>query len=76
MAKIAYIMTAPCYNYFEADKKWMKDFRCIEIIHENLPQNENARTLWDSLIARLQVSDTIVISKNKKRRVNYEHRIR
>ena len=56
-------MTAPGYNEFEADKKWMEDFGCIEIIHEDLPQNDKMRTLWDSLVGRLQVSDTIVIPK-------------
>jgi hypothetical protein len=56
-------MTAPGYNDYEADVKWMEEFGCVEIVREDLPQNEKSRTLWDSLIGRLQVSDTIVIPK-------------
>jgi hypothetical protein len=41
----------------------MEDFGCVEIIREELPQSDKARTLWDTLIGRLQVSDTIVIPK-------------
>jgi DNA invertase Pin-like site-specific DNA recombinase len=63
MAKIGYIMTAPGYTDYEADVKWMEDFGCVEIIREELPQSDKARTLWDTLIGRLQVSDTIVIPK-------------
>jgi hypothetical protein len=63
MAKIGYIMTAPGYTDFEADVKWMEDFGCVEIIQEELPKSDKARMLWDSLIGRLQVSDTIVIPK-------------
>jgi DNA invertase Pin-like site-specific DNA recombinase len=63
MAKFGYIMTAPGYTDYEADAKWMEDFGCIEIIREELPKSDKARTVWDSLIGRLQVSDTIVIPK-------------
>jgi DNA invertase Pin-like site-specific DNA recombinase len=63
MAKIGYILTAPGYTDYEADVKWMEDFGCVEVVREDLPQSEKSRTLWDSLIGRLQVSDTIVIPK-------------
>jgi DNA invertase Pin-like site-specific DNA recombinase len=56
-------MTAPGYTDYEADAKWMEDFGCIEIIREELPQSDKTRTVWDTLIGRLQVSDTIVIPK-------------
>jgi DNA invertase Pin-like site-specific DNA recombinase len=56
-------MTAPGYTDYESDVKWMEDFGCVEIIREELPQSDKIRTLWDSLIGRLQVSDTIVIPK-------------
>jgi DNA invertase Pin-like site-specific DNA recombinase len=56
-------MTAPGYTDYEPDVKWMEEFGCIEIIREELPQSDKARTLWDTLIGRLQVSDTIVIPK-------------
>jgi DNA invertase Pin-like site-specific DNA recombinase len=63
MAKIGYIMTSPGYTDYEADVKWMEDFGCDEIIREELQLKESARTLWDSLISRLHVSDTIVLPK-------------
>lgn len=63
MAKIGYIMTAPGYNDFETDERWMKEFGCLEIVREELPQNEKTRTVWDSLIGRLQFGDTLVIPK-------------
>ncbi len=56
-------MTAPGYTDFEADEKWMQDFGCMEIVKEELPRNDEMRTLWDSLIGRLQFGDTIVIPK-------------
>lgn len=63
MAKFGYIMTAPGYNDFESDGQWMTDFGCVEIVRETLTQHEGVRTLWDSLIGRLQTGDTIVIPK-------------
>ncbi len=63
MAKFGYIMTAPGYTDFEADEKWMQEFGCMEIVKEELPRNDEMRTLWDSLIGRLQFGDTIVIPK-------------
>lgn len=63
MAKIGYIMTAPGYNDFETDEQWMKEFGCLEVVREELPQNEKTRTVWDSLIGRLQFGDTLVIPK-------------
>jgi DNA invertase Pin-like site-specific DNA recombinase len=56
-------MTAPGYTDYETDAKWMEEFGCIEIIREELSQNTRVRAVWDSLIGRLQVSDTLVIPK-------------
>lgn len=63
MAKFGYIMTAPGYSDFETDEKWMAEFGCMEIVKEELPRHDGMRTLWDSLIGRLQFGDTIVIPK-------------
>jgi DNA invertase Pin-like site-specific DNA recombinase len=63
MAKIGYIMTAPGYTDYESDAKWMEEFGCIEIVREELGPNNKSRILWDSLIGRLQVGDTVVIPK-------------
>lgn len=59
--KIRIHMTAPSYSDFEADEKWMVEFGCMEIVKEELPRHDGTRTLWDSLIGRLQFGDTIVI---------------
>lgn len=63
MAKIGYIMTAPGYEDFSADSGWMEDFGCVEIVREELLSGDKARTLWDSLMARIQFGDTVVIPK-------------
>lgn len=41
----------------------MAEFGCMEIVKEELPGHDGMRTLWDSLIGRLQFGDTIVIPK-------------
>lgn len=61
--KIGYIMTAPGYEDAKNDLQWMEQFGCVEIIQEDLPLNEKSRTLWDSLMSRIQFGDTIVIPK-------------
>jgi hypothetical protein len=34
MAKIGYIMTAPGYNDYEADVKWMEEFGCVDKVFQ------------------------------------------
>lgn len=63
MAKIGYIMTAPGYEDFSADSGWMENFGCVEIVREELLSGDKARTHWDSLMARIQFGDTVVIPK-------------
>ena len=63
MAKIGYIMTAPGYEDFSADSGWMENFGCVEIVREELLSGDKARTQWDSLMARIQFGDTVVIPK-------------
>ena len=63
MAKIGYIMTAPGYEDFSADSGWMEDFGCVEIVREELLSADKARTMWDSLMGRVQFGDTVVIPK-------------
>lgn len=63
MAKIGYMLLAPKYDGAETDRKWMEDFGCEEIVAEEMPANERSRTLWDSLTARLQFGDILVIPK-------------
>ncbi len=56
-------MTAPGYDDFSADSEWMEDFGCVEIVREELLSPDKARTQWDSLMARVQFGDTVVIPK-------------
>ena len=56
-------MTAPGYEDFSADSGWMENFGCVEIVREELLSGDKARTQWDSLMARIQFGDTVVIPK-------------
>lgn len=56
-------MTAPGYEDFSADSEWMESFGCVEIVREELSATDKARTLWDSLMARVRFGDTVVIPK-------------
>ena len=56
-------MTAPGYEDFSADGEWMENFGCVEIVREELLSGDKARTQWDSLMARVQFGDTVVIPK-------------
>ena len=56
-------MTAPGYEDFSADSGWMENFGCVEIVREELLSGDKVRTQWDSLMARIQFGDTIVIPK-------------
>lgn len=63
MAKIGYIMNAPSAEEYKDERSWMEEFGCIEIVEEEMPMGEKSRTLWDSLMSRMQFGDTIVIPK-------------
>lgn len=63
MAKIGYMLLAPRYVDAEADKKWMEEFGCYDILQEEFPDNEKSREIWDGLLARIQPGDTLVIPK-------------
>lgn len=56
-------MTAPDYDDFSADSEWMESFGCVEIVREELLSGNKARAQWDSLMARVQFGDTVVIPK-------------
>ena len=63
MAKIGYIMNAPSAEEYNDERKWMEEFGCIEVVEEEMPVGDKTRTLWDSLMSRMQFGDTIVIPK-------------
>lgn len=56
-------MMAPGYDDAETDLCWMKEFGCMEIVQEDFRSNEKSHFVWDSLMARIQFGDTIVIPK-------------
>lgn len=56
-------MMAPGYDDAETDLCWMKEFGCMEIVQEDFQSNEKSHFVWDSLMARIQFGDTIVIPK-------------
>lgn len=56
-------MNAPSAEEYNDERKWMEEFGCIEVVEEEMPVGEKSRTLWDSLMSRMQFGDTIVIPK-------------
>ena len=62
MAKIGYIMVAPHYEHLEADRKWMKDFGCVNIFEED-EAYEKTRPQWKQLMTSLERGDELVIAK-------------
>ena len=57
------IRDSPGYEDFTADNGWMENFGCVEIVREELSSANKTRELWDSLMARIQFGDTVVIPK-------------
>ena len=62
MAKIGYIMVTPHYDNLEADRSWMNEYGCIQIIEES-KENEKTRPLWKKLMLSLGRGDEVVIAK-------------
>ncbi len=62
MAKIGYIMVTAHYDKTEADKQWMQDYGCLQIIEEK-DEEEKARPLWKQLMVALERGNELVISK-------------
>ena len=62
MAKIGYMPYLPKYAEGAADRKWMEDFGCENIVEEQ-PVEGAYRLGWDRLLANIGKGDTLVISK-------------
>lgn len=62
MAKIGYIMVASHYDHLDADRQWMKEYGCLQIIEER-DENEKTRPLWKRLMLSLERGDELVITK-------------
>lgn len=62
MAKVGYIFKANFYDGFEADKEWMQQYGCVQVIEETV-EHEALRPQWKQLMASLERGDEIVLSK-------------
>ena len=62
MAKVGYIFKANHYDAFDADKAWMQQYGCIQIVEEQV-EHEQLRPLWKQLKASLERGDEVVVTK-------------
>ena len=62
MAKVGYIFKADRYDGFEADKEWMQEYGCVQVIEESV-QHETLRPRWKQLMTNLERGDELVVSK-------------
>ena len=62
MAKVGYIFKANHYDTYEADKEWMLNFGCEQIIEEET-DHEVMRPQWKQLMNALYRGDVLVVSK-------------
>ena len=62
MAKVGYIFKANSYDEYDADKEWMCQYGCVQVIEE-LVENEALRPRWKQLVANLERGDEIVVAK-------------
>lgn len=53
MAKVGYIFKADRYDGFEADKEWMQEYGCVQVIEEPV-ESEALRPKWKQLVAGLE----------------------
>ena len=62
MAKVGYIFKANHYDAFDADKAWMQQYGCIQIVEEQV-EHETLRPQWKQLMASLERGDEVVVTK-------------
>lgn len=62
MAKIGYIFKANSYDAFDADKEWMCQYGCVQVIEESV-NHETLRPNWKQLMSNLERGDELVVSK-------------
>ena len=62
MAKVGYIFKADLYEGFDADKEWMQQYGCIQVVEESV-EHESLRPQWKQLISKLERGDEIVVPK-------------
>lgn len=62
MAKVGYIFRANSYDAFDADKEWMQQYGCVQVVEESV-EHETLRPLWKQLMANLERGDELVVAK-------------
>lgn len=62
MAKIGYIFKANHYDAFDADREWMRQYGCVQIVEEEV-EHEALRPQWKQLLASLERGDEVVVAK-------------
>ena len=62
MAKVGYIFKANSYDAFDADKEWMLQYGCVQVIEESV-KHETLRPKWKQLMSNLERGDELVVSK-------------
>lgn len=62
MAKVGYIFHADQYEGFDADKRWMEEYGCVQVVEE-LSGQEKLRPAWKQLLASLGRGDELVVAK-------------
>lgn len=62
MAKVGYIFLANHYEALDADRKWMQQYGCVQVIEEAV-EHETLRPQWKQLMASLERGDEVVVSK-------------
>lgn len=62
MAKVGYIFRANSYDAFDADKEWMCQYGCLQVVEEAV-SHETLRPKWKQLMSELERGDELVVSK-------------
>ena len=67
MAKVGYIFEANSYDAFDADKEWMRQYGCVQVVEESVLSlihiSEPTRPRWKQLMSNLERGDELVMSK-------------
>lgn len=62
MAKVGYIFRANSYDAFDADKEWMQQYGCVQVVEESV-EHETLRPMWKQLMSNLERGDELVVAK-------------
>ena len=62
MAKVGYIFKANSYDALDADKEWMRQYGCVQVVEEECA-HEALRPQWKQLMASLGRGDELVVAK-------------